>query len=288
MAAGSGRDTLATSVPRAGRVPPTPIESAPGGRAGTAVLAGLVTGTAAGLVGVGGGEFRLPVLVRVLGFPIKLSASANLAIGLLTVAIGTAARWGRHAWSRDELALCGVMAAASVAGAVAGCLLRDRLQVRALKTCVCTYLVLVGLWMLYEAAAGVEHVLLAPTGTARTILGAAGGFTVAVVSGAFGVAGGELRIPMLIYLFGIPVDAAGTLSLAVSIPTVASGVVTDWHVARPPTWALRVALAMGLASIAGTVAGAALVPFVDRHLLKALLGLILVAATVRLTTAAGR
>ncbi len=252
------------------------------GRPGIALVSGFLTGTAAGLVGVGGGEFRLPILVRILDVPLKLAATTNLVIGFLTVAVGTMARWGRYRWTTDDWILMGAMAVASVAGAVAGCLWRRALQVRRLKVFLGSYLVVVGLWMVYEAAAHVEHVLLVPTGTPRLVLGVAGGLLVALVSGALGVAGGELRLPLLLYLFGMPIEIAGTFSLAVSMPTVAAGVVSDWHLARPPGWALRIAVAMGLASVVGVMAGAALVPLVDRRALKGLLGLILIAATIRL------
>lgn len=257
-------------------------------RAGTAVVTGFLTGTAAGLIGVGGGEFRLPVLVSLLGFPLKLAASANLLIGLVTVVVSAVLRLGGHRWAHEDLVLLGVMAFASVIGAALGCLLRTRLRFRLFTAVVCTYLVLVGAWMLYEGLARVEHTLFHPSGVGRAALAAAGGFLVAVASGALGVAGGELRIPMLLYLFGVPVRDAGTLSLAVSIPTIAAGVVTDWHRDRPPAWALRTAGWMGGASIAGAFTGAALLPLVDRDTLDTLLGLVLVLATVRMTTAVER
>jgi uncharacterized protein len=49
---------------------------------------GLFTGIAAGFIGVGGGEFRIPVLVEVLRFPLKLAGGVNLVVGLFTVALG--------------------------------------------------------------------------------------------------------------------------------------------------------------------------------------------------------
>jgi len=48
--------------------------------AAIAVTSGFVTGAAAGLIGVGGGEFRIPVLVHLLGFPLRLAAGVNLVV----------------------------------------------------------------------------------------------------------------------------------------------------------------------------------------------------------------
>jgi uncharacterized membrane protein YfcA len=141
----------------------------------------------------------------------------------------------------------------------------------------------VGLWMLYESIAHVEHVLLEPTGMARWALAALLAFTIAVVSGVLGVAGGEMRIPALLYLFGISIREAGTLSLMISIPTVAAGAFMDRRLGGIPNSALRVAALMGVASAVGVLMGAALLPYADRDLIKGTLGILLLLATVRLT-----
>jgi hypothetical protein len=57
------------------------------------------------------------------------------------------------------------------------------------------------------------------TGVSRTLLTVVCGTDIGVVSNLLGVAGGELIIPTLIFLFGIDVKPAGTLSL----PTVTVG-----------------------------------------------------------------
>lgn len=257
----------------------------PRGREGTiAIVAGLVTGTAAGLIGVGGGEFRIPVLVRLFRLPLKLAGGVNLVIGLFTVSVGVLRRWGQHVWSRDDLVLVGIMGAVSLLGAVLGALLRGKLPFRPLKWILISYLILVGAWMLYEAIAHVEHVLFQPTGAGRWLLAGVVGFVIAVVSGVLGVAGGEMRIPALLYLFGVSIKEGGTLSLMVSVPTVAAGAVTDRRMGQMSNTGLFLAVRMGVASIIGVLIGAALLPYVDRETIKGLLGIILLLATVRLTT----
>lgn len=251
-------------------------------------MAGLVTGVAAGLIGVGGGEFRIPVLVQLLGFPLKLAGGVNLVIGLFTVVLGTYRRWGQHSWTRDDLVLVGVMGLVSVVGAGIGALARGRLPLRPLKWVICVYLLAVGLWMLYESLAHAEHVLLDPTGVERWLLAGLVAFGIAVASGVMGVAGGEMRIPALLYLFAVPVREAGTLSLMVSIPTVAAGAFTDRRLGRIPNSALFIAVLMGVASAIGVLVGAALLPYADRDLIKGTLGVILLLATVRLTVAPER
>ena len=250
-----------------------------------AVVAGLATGVAAGLVGVGGGEFRIPVLIRVLRLPLKLAAGVNLLIGLCTVFMSLVRRWGQLAWTRDEIVLVAIMGMLSLIGASCGCLLRGRLPLGPLKRIVSVYLVVIGLWMLYEATAQAEHVLLHPTGVSQWALAALIGFVVAFVSGVLGVAGGEMRIPAFLYLFAVPIKDAGTLSLAVSIPTVAAGALTDRRLGHMPNSAVRVGVVMGIASVGGALVGAAWVPYAHPDVIKGVLGVILLLATWRMTAA---
>ena len=92
-----------------------------------------------------------------------------------------------------------------------------------------------------------------------------------------------MRIPTLLYLFGVSIKEAGTISLFVSIPTAAAGAVSYHRLGHIPKDVLRISVLMGISSIVGAVAGAAAVPFINQHALKGLLGFILILATVRLT-----
>ena len=73
------------------------------------------------------------------------------------------------------------------------------MPVRPLKIIVCSYLLIAGLWMLYESFAQADHVLFAATGTLRWLLAAIISGLIAAISGVLGVAGGEMRIPALMY-----------------------------------------------------------------------------------------
>ncbi len=61
------------------------------------------------------------------------------------------------------------------------------------------------------------------TGVAQAVAGIVAGFVIGVVASLLGVAGGELLIPTLILLFGADIKLAGSLSLAVSLPTMLVG-----------------------------------------------------------------
>jgi len=250
-------------------------------RSGTlGFLSGIIIGAAAGLIGVGGGEFRIPILLHVLRLPVKVAAGANTVIGLFVVVLSVARRWGQQRLTPGDLMLGMVMAVASILGAAIGARQAHRLSTRILRRVVCLYLLTVGVWMIAEGLAQAEHSLAEPTGWFRWSLAALVGFLIAVASGALGVAGGEMRIPALMYLFAVPVKTAGTISLIATIPTVAAGAVTYRKLGHIPNSVLALSLLMGVGSIAGVFAGASLLPFVNKHTMKSLLGLLLLVATV--------
>jgi uncharacterized membrane protein YfcA len=246
-------------------------------------VSGAVIGAAAGLIGVGGGEFRIPVLLHVFRLPVKAAAGANTVIGLFVVVLSVARRWGQQPLPKDDIATGLVMAAFSVVGAVIGARQAHRIASPVLKKVVSVYLLAVGVWMVAEAYLHAECTLFEPVGPVRWMLAAMVGFLVAAASGALGVAGGEMRIPALMYLFAMPVKVAGTVSLIASIPTVAAGALTYRRLGHIPNRVLLLSVLMGVGSLVGVLIGAALLPLVDKHMLKALLGAILLVATACLT-----
>jgi len=133
--------------------------------------------------------------------------------------------------------------------------------------------------MIVEAVTHAEFVLINPDGMARWVLAALVGFLIAAISSSLGVAGGEMRIPALMYLFGYGVKEAGTISLLASLPTVGAGAVAYRRMGHIPNLALAVALLMAVGSLLGVLLGTSFLPFVNQHLLKGLLGAILLLAT---------
>ena len=54
----------------------------------------------------------------------------------------------------------------------------------------------------------------------RTLLGLAAGVGIGIVAALMGVAGGELLIPTIVLLFAVDIKIAGSLALAISLPTM--------------------------------------------------------------------
>lgn len=257
------------------------------GKISAAFFFGLILGIAAGLVGVGGGEFRIPVLLHIIKLPVVTAIAVNLLVGFLTVVVSFLRRFQLGLLNVHSLSIALIMSATSIVGAYMGALLTVRIPDKPLKKFLAAFLVIVGLKI------GLEPFIEIPAAFTLTLtlgfveqslLAGLVGLAIGVVSGALGVAGGEFRIPALIYIFSLDVVEAGTTSLLVSIPTVASGFIKHYNLGHINKDAGVIAIIMSAGSVIGAFLGASFASVAEKDVLKVLLGLILVLATVRMAT----
>ena len=116
------------------------------------------------------------------------------------------------------------------------------------------------------------------TGAAQMVAGVVAGFVIGIVAALLGVAGGELLIPTLVLLFGADIKLAGSLSLAVSLPTMLVGFA---RYSRDRSFVVLgenrgFVLVMAIGSIVGSFIGGQLLGIVPTPVLLPLLALILV------------
>lgn len=252
-----------------------------------ATLSGAAIAVLGGLIGLGGAEFRLPVLMGLFGLPARRAVSLNLLISLVTVATALATRAVQGAvvpawdWRLPIVALT----AGGIAGARLGVRLAGRLHDAALERVIAGLLMGIAVLLGIEAAAG--DAVLGPLATGDAIVTASGlllGIVIGVVSSLLGVAGGELLIPTFVFIFGADIRTAGTSSLLVSLPTVAVGVLryraSGGYAAGEAV--RHIGLPMALGSLAGASLGAGLAGWVDVRVLKAVLAAVLAVSALRL------
>jgi uncharacterized membrane protein YfcA len=144
--------------------------------------------------------------------------------------------------------------------------------------------VAVGLWLLYEAFSGTHHVIIDPGTTLSWVLAGVIGLVIGFLCPVFGIAGGEMRIPAVMYLLAVPIKEAGMISLIASIPTVGAGALVYRKYGQISKRDVPLAVLLGIGSIAGVVAGVAVLPKFNPHLLKGILGGILILAAAGLLT----
>ena len=251
----------------------------------TALLSGFLLGVVAGLVGVGGGEFRTPILLYVIGLPVLTAIAVNLLVGLLTVVVSFLRRFQIGLLDKQTIDIALIMSATSILGAYLGAALTGKISEKPLKKMLAAFLIIVGLKIATEPFIEIPLAFaLTLNFVEEVLLAALIGLVIGIISGTLGVAGGEFRIPALIYLFSLDVVEAGTASLMVSIPTVASGFLKHQNMGHMDRNAALIALVMGIGSVLGALLGASYAGVVEKDFLKVLLGLILILATVRMVT----
>ncbi|MBU8541629.1 sulfite exporter TauE/SafE family protein [Falsiroseomonas tokyonensis] len=248
---------------------------------------GAAIGTLGGLIGLGGAEFRLPVLLGLFALAAHQAVRLNLLVSLVTLGASAVARLGfgttpdlwPHAHEIAALTLAAMTAAWFGAG------LLTRIDAVRLTRVIAVLLAGIGMLLLVESMVGEAlHLGAESGGWWRAPAGAVAGVVIGLVSSLLGVAGGELIIPTLIFGFGLDIRAAGSASLIVSLPAVAVGVLRHARAGGYRDHAIlrEVAAPMAAGSILGAIAGAALLPFIPVGALKLVLGAILLASSVKL------
>ncbi|MEV0437031.1 sulfite exporter TauE/SafE family protein [Nocardia sp. NPDC050413] len=266
------------------------IEYPPGSTAGArrdslmlVFTAGAVIGVLGGLIGLGGAEFRLPLLIGLFGFVALHAVILNKAMSLIVVLTALPARLIAlpYAEVSQHWTIAANLLVGSLAGAWLGAGWATRMHSRTL------YRVLALLLVLIAAALAASHLgnvgtLALPT-LGRVAITVLAGVGIGIVAALMGVAGGELLIPTIVLLFGVDIKVAGSLSLMVSLPTM---LVAFSRYSRDQSFQIlhtntRFVLVMAAGSIAGTIVGGLLLGVVSSSVLIPILATLLVISSVK-------
>lgn len=247
--------------------------------------AGAAVGVLGGLIGLGGAEFRLPLLIAVFGYSALPAVILNKAISLVVVASALPFRTAAVPWSQlwSHLPVILTLLTGSLAGAWFGADRATRLNPRTLHRVISVLLVTIALILAFGHNPSVASE--APlTGLALIITGVTAGFGIGIVAALLGVAGGELLIPTLVLLFGADIKLAGSLALAVSLPTMIVGFTRysrdqNFSVIRKER---RFLLFMAAGSLMGVFIGSKLLSIVPTDFLLPLLAMLLAISSIKL------
>lgn len=239
--------------------------------------AGALIGSLGGLIGLGGAEFRLPVLIGVFQFAALEAVIVNKAMSLVVVASALPFRLQSvpvdavlESWPVILNLLAG-----SLVGAWLGAGWATRVTSATLYKVIAVLLVaMAGLLLVGHGAEGARPLL---EGAPQIVAGVLAGLAIGVVAAIMGVAGGELLIPALVLLFAAPIKLAGSLSLAISLPTMLMGFV---RYSRDQSFSVLArhrgfVVAMAAGSVVGTFLGGRLLGLVPASVLLPGLSLIL-------------
>ncbi|MCO5316093.1 MAG: sulfite exporter TauE/SafE family protein [Solirubrobacterales bacterium] len=112
------------------------------------VAFGVMSGTLAGLLGVGGGIFMVPFLVLAVGLTQQEAQATSLLVVLPTAVVAT---WSLHRSGVVDLRKALKIGLSGIVGSVAGAALALHLPGQVLKICFAILLVIVGVKLLRDA-----------------------------------------------------------------------------------------------------------------------------------------
>lgn len=246
------------------------------------LVLGGCAGVLAGLFGVGGGMIIVPVLVysfALQGFAPDVLTHMAVGTSLATIAFTSissvrahhklgAVRWPLFVW----------LTLGIIGGCVLGALSAAALSGPVLQKVIGVFAICVAIQMAFDLR---PRAALAEPG--RPTLGVAG-VVIGWASSIFGIGGGSLTVPFLVWR-SVPMQQAVATSAACGMPIAVAGalsfIATGWGATPLPDWSLGYVYLPAMVGIAATSVffagfGARLAHRLSQRLLKRLFALLLV------------
>jgi uncharacterized protein len=257
-----------------------PLASARPRSNAAAFTGGAVIGALGGLIGLGGAEFRLPLLIGAFRFAALQAVILNNAMSLVVVASALPFRAASVPFGSvaTHWPIIVNLLAGSLLGAWCGASWATRIASQTLYRVIAILLLGIAVVLIIGHDMAASGAML--TGVTQMAVGVVAGFAIGIVAALLGVAGGEL----LILLFGVDIKLAGSLSLAVSLPTMLVGFA---RYSRDRSFVVlgenrRFVLVMAAGSIIGSFIGGRLLGLVPNAVLLPLLAIILVLSALKI------
>ncbi len=253
------------------------------GGAFEAAARGVPIGALDGLIGLGGGEFRIPVLLRRFQLDARAIVPVNATISLFALGASLLFRGATLSW-RTLPQHAADIAALTAGGVIAAFFVADflkRVSSHTLHQLIVGLLVVLGFVLIAEGIVPYAEPAALPDNVyLRALVGVVLGVAIGAVATLLGVAGGELLIPTLLFVYGLDIKTAGTASLVISLTVVATGLARfHFNGLAPERGTIRaIAMPMAAGSVLGALAGAYLAASADQNSLKVGLGFVLLAA----------
>jgi uncharacterized membrane protein YfcA len=238
------------------------------------ILVGAMVGTLAGLTGIGGGVFLVPLLVALLYVPQYEAHGTSLAV-IFPMALAGAVMYGVNGYIKWDVLLA--LAAGGIVGALIGARLMKRIPRRHLQWLFGLFIICVGFVMITtstsitELAAGRDLSGLAYFGL--ICVGLVAGF----LSGILGVGGGVVIIPTMVLLVGMDQHSAQGISLAAIAVISFFGAITHF---RQQTVRTDIAKYVAPSALLYGLLGSYLADMMDANILRAVVGGIIIIAGV--------
>jgi len=202
------------------------------------LLLGIIAGTLAGLLGIGGGIVIIPILVWIFTHHAEIPTAhlMHVAIGttLATIVITSLSSIVAHQRHRAVLwPIFWRLAPGTIMGGALGAVIANILPSETLQ-------IIFAIFLLFVSA---QLSFLTPHAPYRQLPSSGGygivGTLIGSISALVGIGGGSLTVPFLVWC-NIPIRNAIGTSAACGFPIAVSGtigfIVTGWHVSSLPAW----------------------------------------------------
>lgn len=254
------------------------------------LLLGCISGTLAGLLGVGGGLIIVPALIFLFqqqGFSPALTTHLAVGTSLATIVLTSLSSVRvHHSHGAVQWPVFKYLSAGIVTGALLGAVLADALQAVVLQAVIGLFAMVVGGQMLFGLKPRAHRAL---PGKAA-LWGWGNG--IGALSTLFGIGGGSITVPLLSY-FSLPIQQAVATAAACGLPIALAGsvgfVLTGWSQTQLPNGSLGYVyvpafLGIVITSVLFAIFGARLAHRLPAPVLKKLFALLLLGIGMQLLT----
>jgi uncharacterized protein len=254
-----------------------------------AAFAGACVAILGGLIGLGGAEFRLPILIGIFALFPHRAVRTNLLISLATLAMAAAARLSfvsETSVASFQVEIAGMLLGGVAAAWLGAGYLRSIPKARMMGLIAALLLATAVLLAAETFMHGATWSLFSGDSIWRFPVAIIAGLLVGGISSLLGVAGGEFIIPILIFVFAADIRTAGTASVLISIPVVLTGVARHWLTGhyRSQSLLVNLVLPMAIGSAIGALLGGYLAGSAPTDALRIVLAAILAVSAVKLRT----
>jgi len=252
-----------------------------------AACAGAAVAILGGLIGLGGAEFRLPILIAIFALYPHRAIRINLLVSFVALAMSAVSRLSflQAANLADrQVEIVGMLAGGIVAAWFGASLLARIPKTRIMGIIALLLLGTAAMLALETMISDAAWTVLPHDSAWRGPAAVVAGLLVGTISSLLGVAGGEFIIPILIFIFGADIKTAGTASVLISLPVVLTGVARHWLTGhyRSQSMLVFLVLPMSIGSLAGALIGGYLAAWAPTEALRIALAAILAVSALKL------
>lgn len=222
----------------------------------TALTIGIIAGIAAGMFGIGGGVVIVPALIIIFSLPLQMATGTSLASLLLPVGIFACIKFYKSGFLNIKVAA--LIALGLTIGVYFGAEAAVAINPKILKTIYGFFLFFVSLYFIKPLELikknQSKNIVYEYKNTVSPLFPFLVGILAGILSGMFGIGGGLVITPFLMYLLRFhPKNAIGTSLGALLLPVGLPGVIVYYN---NGFILLNIAIAIAVGIVFGAIIGA--------------------------------